>query len=324
MIDLTKVQETKFTYENIIKHVTEYDIYAYYLGNFEIGKVYNSPFRKDNKPSFGVYLGNNGVLMYNDYLLGSGNCISFTQRMENCSWFEAMCIINKRYNIGFPYTANKQSSYKHKPVITNIKITEKMEKWIDVKVKEWELHDKHYWQQYEISSSTLEFYCVYPIQKLWINNVQYKVDKHAYAYYFEPRVFKIYQPFSDTNKWLTNIKSPEIYQGSYQLPRKGDLLFITSSLKDVMVLHEAGFKAIAPHTEHQTLSEALYMHYAERFNSIVIFYDNDEAGIYHANKIVDKYDLKSLILPESDTKDPSDFVEKYDLSTLQNWILNSL
>jgi hypothetical protein len=51
-----------------------------------------------------------------------------------------------------------------------------------------------------------------------------------------------------------------------------------------------------------------------KWDLMVILYDNDEAGILHADKMVKKYGIKSLILPESDTKDPSDFVKKYDLS----------
>jgi len=324
MYNITNAKEELLTYQNILKHISEYDIYAYYLGNIEVGKVTTSPFRRDDNPSFGIYLGNNGVLMYNDYLLGSGNCIMFVQRMENCTWWEALCILNERYSLGYGATVKKKSGYTHKPVITNTKVLDKIEKWIDIKVRAWEIYDRDYWSKYEITLSTLQFFNVYPIQRFWINSMRFNVDRLAYAYYYEPRVFKIYQPNSTDFKWVSNIKTPELYQGHYQLPDTNQLLFITSSLKDVMVLHEAGFSAIAPHTEHQILSDSLYQQYSKRFDAIIIFYDNDEAGITHAKKMQEKFGLKYLVLPESDTKDPSDFVEKYDLETLKQWILNSI
>lgn len=324
MYNITNIKEELISYDNLLKHVTEYDIYAYYLGNIEIGRVTSSPFRRDDNPSFGIYLGNNGALMFNDYLLGSGNCIMFVQRMENCTWWEALCILNERYGLGYRGSSKKKTSYTHKPIITNTKVLDKIEKWIDIKVRPWEVYDRDYWSKYEISLYTLQFYNVYPIQRFWINNMRFNVDRLAYAYYYEPRVFKIYQPWSQDFKWVSNIKNSEIYQGYHQLPEQGEILFITSSLKDVMVLHEAGFNAVAPHTEHQVLSEALFSHYSSKFELMIVLYDNDNAGIKHAKKMQEKFGLKYLVLPESDTKDPSDFVEKYDLETLKQWILNSL
>lgn len=39
------------TLDYILSKVTEYDIYAHYLGQFKVGAIYNSPFRKDKNPS---------------------------------------------------------------------------------------------------------------------------------------------------------------------------------------------------------------------------------------------------------------------------------
>ena len=35
------------TLDWILSKVTEYDIYAKYIGQFKVGMIYNSPFRKD-------------------------------------------------------------------------------------------------------------------------------------------------------------------------------------------------------------------------------------------------------------------------------------
>jgi hypothetical protein len=223
---------------------------------------------------------------------------------------------------------SKNTSIKSSKIatITNKKIEKKEEVWISILERTWQQHDKEYWSQYEITRNTLEYFDVKPISKFFMNQYTYNAHKHSYAYYYEPNVYKIYQPYLTvkTGKWWSNIKNPELYQGVNQLPDEGELLFITSSLKDVMVLYEAGFSAIAPHTEHQILSEVLFSHYSSKWDLVTVLYDNDEAGILHADKMVKKYGVKSLVLPENDTKDPSDFVKKYDLETLKLWIQQSI
>ena len=61
------------TLDYILSRVSEYDIYARYLGKFKVGGIYNSPFRKDSNPSFGVFLSRKtGKLLFKDH--GSGEC----------------------------------------------------------------------------------------------------------------------------------------------------------------------------------------------------------------------------------------------------------
>ncbi len=327
MFDLKKYKDEILNKNNLLKYINPYDVYYYYLGDFTAYKSTNSPFRKDDNPSFGIFLSATNELIFNDYKLGGGDFIKFVSLMENCSYKEAMSILNKRYNVNL-IDLNKpiSSTYTKPPLITNKTVEKKSETWINIIPRKWQLHDKQYWSQYEISKATLEYFDVSPISKFFINQYGYKAHKYAYAYYYEPSVYKIYQPYLlvKDGKFWSNIKNSEIYQGVNQLPDSGELLFITSSLKDVMVLYEAGFSGIAPHTEHQILSEGLFSYYKSKWDLMIVLYDNDEAGILHANKMVDKFKLKSLVLPESDTKDPSDFVKKYDLSTLKDWILNNL
>jgi hypothetical protein len=329
MLDIKNIKDQWVTKSNILKHITEYDIYAYYLGVFNVNSIMRSPFRKDKTPSFGIFLSSSGELIYNDYKLGGGNCIKFVMYMENCDYYNALNILNRRYNLGFMPVKSKNitSRYSHKPVITNTKVLPKEEIWIGIKVRDWLPHDKEYWyNQYEITGNTLSYFNVYPISKFWLNKHSINTNKYAYAYRFDTNVYKIYQPYLTVanGKWWSNIKNNEIYQGHDQLPEEGSILFITSSLKDVMVLYEAGYSAIAPHTEHQILSEGLFSHYSQKWDLMNVFYDNDEAGMLHADKMVKKYGIKSLMLPESDTKDPSDFVKKYDLETLKQWIKDNL
>lgn len=324
---LDNVKEEFLNYEKLVKEISPYDIYSYYLGNINVGKITNSPFRKDESPSFGIFIKSNGTLAFNDYLLGGGNCVKFVEMMENCDWRDAYHILNHRYNLGyitFPSNNLIPLTRKKEVVITNRRNFEKEEIWISIKLRSWSLEDKNYWgDKYEIKLETLKKFNVFPISKFWINYKCFHSDRLSYAYRFDKNVYKIYQPNRKTEnfKWVSNIKDKNIYQGEKQLPVSGDILFITSSLKDVMVLYEAGYSAIAPHTEHQILSEDKYQELSKRFNRIVVFYDNDNAGKVHAQKMVDLFNIDSIYVPEEkDIKDPSDYVEKYNLKKLKKWI----
>lgn len=55
--DTSKVKDNfGITLEWILARVTEYDIYAAYIGNFKVGMIYNSPLRKDKTPSLVVFI----------------------------------------------------------------------------------------------------------------------------------------------------------------------------------------------------------------------------------------------------------------------------
>ena len=67
--------------------------------------------------------------------------------------------------------------------------------------------------------------------------------------------FKIYRPLaSKYTKWRTNLTTSDV-QGLAQIPEKGDLLIITKSLKDVMVLYEMGYTAISAASETTFIPE---------------------------------------------------------------------
>ena len=80
----TKLSSTE-TLEDLLSKIDDYDIYAYYMGNFTIGKLYNSPLRTDDKiPSFAIFKGRRGNLMFKDHGSGeSGNAINFIKLIDH-------------------------------------------------------------------------------------------------------------------------------------------------------------------------------------------------------------------------------------------------
>src|SRR5699024_371627 len=113
---------------------------------------------------------------------------------------------------------------------------------IGVVRQEWTDIDKQFWSQFGISKDTLNKYNVSRIKYYLcdrIVKVIYKDENPMYAYKVYDH-FKIYRPLADKyTKWRNNLTEYDI-QGYAQLPEKGNLLIITKSMKDVMVLYEMG------------------------------------------------------------------------------------
>jgi DNA primase len=78
-----------------------------------------------------------------------------------------------------------------------------------------------------------------------------------------------------------------------------------------MVLYQYGYPAIAPQGENVPITEEFMTLLKKKFERVVLFYDNDEAGIKAAKKIVNKHKVENIILPVTDAKDISDYVKDF-------------
>ncbi len=307
----TRLTDIDLSLEGILDKTTEYDIYRYYIGNsFKIGKIMSSPFRKDKNPSFGIFKSSKtSSLLYKDLATGSnGNCIKFIQELFNISYREAIIkiisdIINTTLTISTKGIDIKEDYESTKTIIS-------------IKKKNFTKIDDDYWNQFCLFRDDLRHFNVFPIQIYWLNEIvqpwAYKYENPGYAYQVYNK-YKLYFPLAlKKYKWISNCSSYDI-QGLEQLDDYGDLLIITKALKDVMVLYKLGYKAIAPNGENHSIPKDIINNLINRFDRIVIFYDNDEAGINGANKIASKYNLKTISIPSEYPKDISDYIKQYGI-----------
>lgn len=330
-IDLKNVISQSITANQILERISPCDIFLHYVGDFKVGKTINSPLRIDEKPSFGIFVSKyDGQLRFNDFREGSGNCFEFVKLKYNCSYQEALHIIDRDFNLNLAYeisdyTQGRIDKIIKKPVISNYVPQPKSRIKIKVSVRNWNNNDKVYWfDKYKVNLETLTKYEVYPISNFWMDNQMFYVQKLAYAYYFEPGIFKIYQPELQVGqgKWFTNLDTGTKWHGYKQLPDKADFMFITKSLKDVMVLSELGFVAISPHNETPNIPEKIIDNLKSRFNKIYVYYDNDTTGVLNSTIVCNKYGFDYINNPKEYPKDPSDFIEHYDKVQLKEMILN--
>lgn len=307
LYDTTILEPT--TEENILKKTTEYDIYSYYVGHrIVIGSKFNSPLRKDNNPSFGLFISRTtNSLLFKDQATGeAGNCFKFVQlKCHLSSYKEALDQVNSDLSLGLLKQSDKGLYVKnhYKAARTDIKI----------KRKNFTKADDNYWNQFNIDRTILKKFNVYPISHVWLNDKlmswKYSEEYPMYAYQIYNK-FKIYRPLnSASEKWLTNCTMNNI-QGYEQLPESGDLLIITKSLKDVMTLHSLGYVAVSANSENTLIPQKIMNNLKKRFTRIIIFYDNDESGHKGAVNMSTMYGTQYIEIPvnEYSSKDISDFI----------------
>jgi len=289
----------KHTREDVYKLISEYDIYRIYLGYSPIvGNVYISPFRKDLNPSFGVFRGRNGNLMFKDFGLGeSGDAIKFAKLIEGMSTQE---VIEHLYR-----------QYSHiKPIKThNIPEVKAGDKNIYVNKIPWTEAGLAFWAKYGIKRETLEYFKVSQISKYWVNGIVrgYASNKSPMFHYEIFDKDKIYRPYYKEKRFYTNCTSSYI-QGWAQLDYSKDTVIITKSLKDVMYLYQLGYTAIAPNGEGHKIPPKALKILKENFKHIIIFYDFDPAGICGTKRLLkENSEFGFMFTSKKYAKDISDY-----------------
>ena len=152
----------------------------------------------------------------------------------------------------------------------------------------------------------------------------YKENNPMYAYKVYDR-FKIYRPLADKyTKWRNNL-TPYDIQGYEQLPKKGDLLIITKSMKDVMCLYEMGYTAISPASESTFLTPDVIDALKLRFKRILICFDRDVPGVKNMRKISLKTGLNGFLVHKKfQSKDMSDAIKNNGFEVIKNWLKETL
>lgn len=185
--------------------------------------------------------------------------------------------------------------------------------------------DLSYFHKFGISNKTLEKFKVYPAKAVYKDEkimIRSKKNDPTFIYLFQSGNIKTYKPLTSNkkDKWGGNSGGGDV-QGLEHLPRRGQILFITSSYKDVMCLYEMGYNSIAFNGEGYGLGkgetakfvENLISKLEKRFEHIVFYLDNDSAGINFAVELAWKFRKKYIYNSLGNPKDPSDYVKKYSL-----------
>ena len=323
----------KVTRELLLSKNSQETYFEHYLGVPVKKGLFRSPsvIRSDANPTCSFYKNKNNILMYKDFAGPTFDFIGCVMYLFNCNYYNALRIIAHDFNI-IPIADIPRNPPKIQYTNTVLEKTSKSR--IEVELKEFSEKELKWWEGFGISKNTLKKFQVYSIKSIFLNGVYFSSSSESspiYGYYGGTasdgaELWRLYMPTKRNYRFLSNW-SQEMIQGSKQLPKSGEFVVITKSMKDVMSLYEFGITAIAPNSENLFLTEPQYNKIKSRFNQVYLLYDRDLPGVKSANKIRKKFkEVQVLLTPK--TKDFSDYVKKYGImktfKLVEEWLKNRM
>lgn len=310
--------------EDIMSKVTEADILSFYLGINEVPCIINSPLRKDNRPSFGLYSPDGKRIYYTDFSTKDrGGIFDLLGHLWNCDYKSVLIRIDKDMSKFY----SRATIHTYTPCKVVSTITHNSNSDLQCRVREWRDYDLEYWESYGISLEWLKYAEIYPIShKIVIKNGHryvFGADKYAYAYveHKEGKVtLKIYQPFNkDGYKW-SNKHDKSVISLWTKVPEYGDRICICSSMKDALCLWaNTGIPSIAIQGEGYSISDTAISELRRRYKEIYILLDNDEAGLKDSLSLSESTGFTNLTLPKFDDKG-KDISDAYKILGKEKWL----
>ena len=323
--------QPKITKKLILSRFSEEQLMEYYL-HIPVKKgLFRSPLRRDKQPTCSFYRNKSGTLIFKDFATGQHlNVFDVVQSIFKCDYFESLRIIANDFGIV------RDSALRKNPGKINlnpIKIKDKEISKIQIEVQEFTDSELKWWGKYGISKDILKRFDVYSCKHVFLNDQLFaKSQQHCpiFGYYGKKyqglELWRCYFPKRTSFRFITNWPSKKI-QGYDQLPKKGKLLVITKSMKDSMCLYSCGITACAPNSENLFIPDKVLEDLKNRFENIVVLYDNDKPGLYNMAKIRKEHpELTYVFIPKRyGSKDISDFYKdhgrKETLNLIKTFIL---
>ena len=313
----------KVTKDFILSKVNQESIMHYYTGHdVNSKKLFTSVLRNDNHVTVSYYKSKSGILYMHDFATNEHiDCWNVVMRLYNCNYYEALNIIARDFEL--IDGEHQISSFK---IIPEIKESESAK--IQVQIKEYTNEELDWWKQFGISKKTLKKYCIYSIQHVFLNGeLKFTSSKQCpiYGYYFGKdkngiEKWKIYFPLKENYRFLNNL-SKKVLQGYHQLPKTGDLLVITKSMKDLMAMYEFGIPAVSPNSETLFVDDKKLEEFKQRFKHILVIYDNDRPGMHNMWLIRKEHpELNYYYLPWYLSKDFTDSIKLVGVENMKEYI----
>lgn len=271
------------TKDYILSKYSEEEIFERYLGRVT-SKMFCSTLRQDKNPTCSFIRSSKGLFLKDWSGDFYGTCFDYVMRVYGCSFSECLRHIAEDFKL----------DVRKKPRVLSIKESTKVT--IEVTWRKYTKQDIDYWREYGIDIPTLKKFKVGAVDLAIVNGAliyTHSPKDHCYAYWFSDTEMKLYFPKRTKYRFISNTLC---LQGYDQLPERGDLVIVTKSNKDVMLLTRLGFSAVAPQAESCLLTEKEVEDLKRRFTRVITFFDFDKAGISGANKHKRKYGLPYIFL----------------------------
>ena len=306
---------SKINQESIMQHYTGHDVNS--------KKLFTSVLRKDNHVTCGFYKSKSGILYMHDFATNEHlDCWNIVMRLYNCNYYDALNIIAQDF--GFIEGTHKNVSPPK--LVNDLKETESAK--IQVQIKDYTEKELEWWKSFGISKKTLKKYHVFSLQHVFLNGqLKFTSSEQCpiYGYYFgkdknHEEKWKIYFPTRTEFRFLNNT-SKKLLQGYKQLPKEGDLLVISKSMKDIMAMYEFNIHAVAPNSETLFINDKQLEEFKQRFKHILVFYDNDRPGLHNMWLIRKQHpELNYFYIPWYLAKDFTDSIKLVGIDNMREYV----
>ena len=303
------------TLENVRSRLNGIEFFSRYIPNFPgVERNFSSPFREDKNPSCKVFQRDGEFIMYDYTSKETYGAVKFTMAYYGCTFGAALSHIDTEFNLGLA-NGKSVSNLTRQQASTSSKTS--ILKRIQIKRRSWGEAHTHYWQQHGYNIEIVKKLGIVPISHYWISRGFKRSavalrKQIAFAYTEWAPHYKLYMPNMDKTKRFVSSTRAHHIQGGKALPEKGEVLILTSSMKDCVFFWNAGIPAVAPQSESPTLNKNFINYIKNRFTEIIIIYDNDYQGEknwgqINALKLAERNpSFKNVRLPDI-AKDPSEF-----------------
>ena len=319
----------------ILQFVTEEEVYELVFG-FK-PKEYDyvkAPYREDEEAGCWFEYGTKGKLLFKDWAYGGRplDCFDLVRLHFNLPNFYRSLDYVKKVLIQGKKITTKEAHKRKAPAKKKIK-------GLDIKfqTRNFDVRDKDFWQSYGITKQNLIDDKVFAVSRIIliykdpkIEDKAFTVDDIGYAYAeAKSGKKKIYRPAQEGKlKFITNCTQDDVI-GLNSLPTFGRQLTVTKSYKDWRVLKNQGLNTVGFQNEGMIPDYKILIDLISRFEEIIIFFDNDKAGLRASEKVLKIFlELKAVVrkvhlpieLYEEGVTDPSDYRKRKGKLELQSFL----
>lgn len=299
-----------------------HEIYGWTELSFDL---FMSPFRDDgNNPGCQFKYNDAGEIHFIDYgrVRVYYDALDFAKHYKypHASFQERLQLIFKDV---LRFRARNVSPGQYKPTVAKKKAMTG-----EVVYNDLDDYDYEVWEYMGILEETLTFYDVQQGRRVYINGHmfhEYTPLNPMYAYLVYDQVIQLYKPYeSNRKKRFRQFNQDRSFLGKKQIEQQDhhELIWITSSYKDIMSLYQAtGWMGAAQWGEGHVLSDEDLAFLRSKTKNIVGFMDNDEAGRLLGEEYK-KSGIISIMAPEwingIKIKDPNDVLRNFGNKLLLN------
>jgi len=322
-------KRAKLTIEEILKRVTEYDIFRWYMPskNWKINQVTYSPFRNEKNPSF--MIGNKrGVLSFIDFADDTrrGGCFDFVQMLFNlASLHDVLRMIDRDFGLGI---SNGKATEEYKKVVAEYKQPEESKRYslIQVQTRPFTQEELAYWNQYHQDIQDLRDNNIYSIKKLYLNKQLFSLKETELRFgYLYNGHWKIYRPLNERkNKWVPNNVPITAMDGLADI-KNCNTAFINKSKKDYMVMKKVFPCCCAVQNEGVACFSPENVEYLKaNSDRQILSFDSDVAGVANSQQITKLFDFEYTNVPRNylseGIKDWAELGSRYGLKAIEDYL----